>query len=106
VGLVADGKQDPIESLWQLEVDLEPFNSHFPKMTRPLSIGDGVKFLNRQEAAVCMERLCLLRCILKYELICWFSSCSLLDHFRHVRTCQNLFFRCIDMRLAHDAASF
>ncbi|EIE18920.1 sucrose synthase [Coccomyxa subellipsoidea C-169] len=30
-----------------LEIDLEPFNSHFPKLTRPNSIGEGVKFLNR-----------------------------------------------------------
>ncbi len=37
-----------MESLLQLEVDLEPFNAHFPHMTRPSSIGDGVKYLNRQ----------------------------------------------------------
>lgn len=43
----ADGKRDPTEAFWQLEIDLEPFNSHFPKMTRPSSIGEGVKFLNR-----------------------------------------------------------
>ena len=28
-------------------MDLEPFNSSFPHMTRPSSIGDGVRFLNR-----------------------------------------------------------
>ena len=43
----ADGKRDPTEEFWQLEIDLEPFNSHFPKLTRPSSIGEGVKFLNR-----------------------------------------------------------
>lgn len=43
----ADGYADPMESLWTLEMDLEPFNSHFPLMTRPSSIGDGVRFLNR-----------------------------------------------------------
>jgi sucrose synthase len=32
---------------WTLEIDLEPFNMHFPKMTRPSSIGQGVTFLNR-----------------------------------------------------------
>jgi sucrose synthase len=30
-----------------LELDFEPFNSHFPRMTRPSSIGHGVQFLNR-----------------------------------------------------------
>ncbi len=45
--LGADGKRDPTEAFWQLEIDLEPFNSHFPKLTRPNSIGEGVKFLNR-----------------------------------------------------------
>lgn len=42
-----DGYKDVLESLWTLEMDLEPFNSHFPIMTRPSSIGDGVRFLNR-----------------------------------------------------------
>ncbi|BDA49039.1 Sucrose synthase 2 [Coccomyxa sp. Obi] len=44
---LAKGKRDPSEAFWQLEIDLEPFNSRFPKMTRPSSIGEGVKFLNR-----------------------------------------------------------
>ena len=30
-----------------LELDFEPFNAQFPKMTRPSSIGHGVQFLNR-----------------------------------------------------------
>lgn len=30
-----------------LELDFEPFNAGFPKMTRPKSIGNGVQFLNR-----------------------------------------------------------
>ncbi|KAG0601391.1 hypothetical protein M758_11G106700 [Ceratodon purpureus] len=30
-----------------LELDFEPFNAHFPQMTRPSSIGHGVQFLNR-----------------------------------------------------------
>ncbi|XP_024518061.1 sucrose synthase 2-like [Selaginella moellendorffii] len=30
-----------------LELDFEPFNAHFPKLTRPKSIGNGVQFLNR-----------------------------------------------------------
>jgi len=30
-----------------LELDFEPFNAHFPHMTRPSSIGHGVQFLNR-----------------------------------------------------------
>lgn len=30
-----------------LELDLEPFNAGFPRMTRPSSIGNGVQFLNR-----------------------------------------------------------
>jgi sucrose synthase len=30
-----------------LELDFEPFNAHFPRMTRPSSIGHGVQFLNR-----------------------------------------------------------
>ena len=42
------GKQlDARDRLWTLEVDLEPFDSMFPHMTRPSSIGDGVRFLNR-----------------------------------------------------------
>ena len=42
------GKQlDARDRLWTLEVDLEPFDSSFPHMTRPSSIGDGVRFLNR-----------------------------------------------------------
>ena len=31
-------------------MDLEPFNRHFPMMSRPSYIGDGVRFLNRQAA--------------------------------------------------------
>ncbi|KAK9843685.1 hypothetical protein WJX81_002259 [Elliptochloris bilobata] len=47
-GLTEAGKQlDARERLWTLEVDLEPFNSSFPHMSRPSSIGDGVRFLNR-----------------------------------------------------------
>ncbi|CAK9274114.1 unnamed protein product [Sphagnum jensenii] len=30
-----------------LELDFEPFNADFPRMTRPKSIGNGVQFLNR-----------------------------------------------------------
>ncbi|XP_024385951.1 sucrose synthase 2 [Physcomitrium patens] len=30
-----------------LELDMAPFNSNFPRMTRPSSIGHGVEFLNR-----------------------------------------------------------
>ncbi|XP_024356635.1 sucrose synthase 3 [Physcomitrium patens] len=33
--------------LYVLELDFEPFNAHFPRMTRPSSIGHGVQFLNR-----------------------------------------------------------
>jgi sucrose synthase len=42
-----DGHHSPTESLLTLEMDLEPFNAHFPMMTRPSWIGDGVRFLNR-----------------------------------------------------------
>lgn len=30
-----------------LELDLEPFNAEFPRLTRPESVGNGVQFLNR-----------------------------------------------------------
>eukprot|EP01018_Ginkgo_biloba_P031503 Gb_22873 [translate_table: standard] len=32
---------------YALELDFEPFNASFPRMTRPSSIGNGVHFLNR-----------------------------------------------------------
>ena len=38
---------DENERYWAVELDLEPFKAHFPVMTRPSSIGDGVRFLNR-----------------------------------------------------------
>lgn len=38
---------DANEAYWAVELDLEPFKAHFPMMTRPSSIGDGVRFLNR-----------------------------------------------------------
>ena len=38
---------DAKEAYWAVELDLEPFKAHFPMMTRPSSIGDGVRFLNR-----------------------------------------------------------
>ena len=38
---------DENERYWAVELDLEPFKAHFPLMTRPSSIGDGVRFLNR-----------------------------------------------------------
>lgn len=40
--------KDENEAYWAVELDLEPFKSHFPMMTRPTSIGDGVRFLNRR----------------------------------------------------------
>lgn len=33
---------------WSLEIDLGPFERHFPKMTQSRSIGRGVEFLNRR----------------------------------------------------------
>jgi len=46
------GKQlDVRDRLWTLEVDLEPFDSSFPHMSCPTSIGDGVRFLNRRARA-------------------------------------------------------
>eukprot|EP00249_Psilotum_nudum_P036840 c8859_g1_i1 orf=571-3075(-) len=41
--LVNGGDNDP----YVLELDLEPFNASFPRLTRPSSIGNGVQFLNR-----------------------------------------------------------
>lgn len=35
------------ESLQVLELDFEPFNASFPRLTMPSSIGNGVQFLNR-----------------------------------------------------------
>eukprot|EP00249_Psilotum_nudum_P011402 c23151_g1_i1 orf=1-1443(-) len=35
------------EDHYVLELDLEPFNASFPRLTRPSSIGNGVQFLNR-----------------------------------------------------------
>eukprot|EP00884_Botryococcus_braunii_P012793 jgi/Botrbrau1/21514/Bobra.174_2s0018.2 len=42
-----NGHKSRTDEIWTLEVDLEPFNSSFPHMSLPSSIGDGVKFLNR-----------------------------------------------------------
>ena len=42
---------DAAEAYWGVELDLEPFKAHFPMMTRPSSIGDGVRFLNRHCSA-------------------------------------------------------
>lgn len=36
-----------IKSSYVLELDFEPFNSSFPKLTQPRSIGNGVQFLNK-----------------------------------------------------------
>lgn len=41
--LVSDRCKDP----YVLELDFEPFNASFPRLTRPMSIGNGVQFLNR-----------------------------------------------------------
>ncbi|KAK9808274.1 hypothetical protein WJX73_006327 [Symbiochloris irregularis] len=42
-----DGKdEDELNALWTLEFDVSPFNSRIPRMSRPGSIGQGVKFLN------------------------------------------------------------
>jgi Sucrose synthase len=46
-GQHADGRKSRTDEIWTLEVDLEPFNSGFPQMSLPSSIGDGVRFLNR-----------------------------------------------------------
>lgn len=32
---------------YALEFDMGPFNAHFPSMSRPSSIGEGVSYLNR-----------------------------------------------------------
>ena len=52
-----------LESLWTLEMDLEPFNSHFPIMTRPSSIGDGVRFLNRRAHLAGLCNVICVRCM-------------------------------------------
>ncbi|KAK9812714.1 hypothetical protein WJX72_002537 [[Myrmecia] bisecta] len=41
------GMSGSIDQLATLEIDLEPFNDAFPRMSRPSSIGQGVTFLNR-----------------------------------------------------------
>ncbi|KAH7284986.1 hypothetical protein KP509_33G005600 [Ceratopteris richardii] len=41
--LVEEKPADP----YVLELDFEPFNASFPRLTRPSSIGNGVQFLNR-----------------------------------------------------------
>ena len=41
---VSKGTKDLLTTL---EIDLKPFLSSFPSMTRPSSIGEGVRFLNR-----------------------------------------------------------
>lgn len=43
----ADGTNDENDAIWTLEFDLDPFNRAIPRMSRPSSIGEGVKFLNR-----------------------------------------------------------
>jgi len=47
VVLAADAPVDDSQAYWAVELDLEPFKAHFPMMSRPSSIGDGVRFLNR-----------------------------------------------------------
>ena len=42
-----DGDGDARAAMWTLEFDIDPFNRSIPRMSRPSSIGDGVKFLNR-----------------------------------------------------------
>ncbi|MDA3785634.1 MAG: sucrose synthase, partial [Deltaproteobacteria bacterium] len=42
-GLITSNSDEPI-----LEIDLTPFERHFPKMTQTRSIGHGVEFLNRR----------------------------------------------------------
>ncbi|CAM6124536.1 unnamed protein product [Calypogeia fissa] len=42
-GLQTNGAKD----YFVLELDLEPFNAEFPRLTRPESVGNGVQFLNR-----------------------------------------------------------
>ncbi|GBG70160.1 hypothetical protein CBR_g6291 [Chara braunii] len=44
----ADDEAPPICSDFAtLEIDMEPFNASFPRLTRPSSIGDGVSYLNK-----------------------------------------------------------
>ena len=43
----ADGDLDSNDHIWTLEFDIDPFNHSIPRMSRPSSIGEGVKFLNR-----------------------------------------------------------
>lgn len=43
----ADGHKSRTDEIFTLEVDLEPFNASFPHLSLSSSIGDGVKFLNR-----------------------------------------------------------
>lgn len=38
---------DGLDIMATLELDLQPFNTQFPVMSRPKSIGNGVSFLNR-----------------------------------------------------------
>ena len=45
--MAADGHMNDLDMMTTLELDLQPFNTHFPLMSRPKSIGNGVSFLNR-----------------------------------------------------------
>ncbi|KAK9868248.1 hypothetical protein WJX84_008916, partial [Apatococcus fuscideae] len=46
-GLV-EGPRDVVDIMSTLELDLSPFSTHLPRLTRPKSIGNGVAFLKRQ----------------------------------------------------------
>ncbi len=51
---VADGgAADP----WPLEIDLAPFNRHFPRLKEARSIGRGVEFLNRRLSSQLFQNL-------------------------------------------------
>ncbi|KAI3668293.1 hypothetical protein L6452_43370 [Arctium lappa] len=56
---LVDGRRSP----FVLELDLEPFNATFPRMSRSSSIGNGVQFLNRHLSSImfrnkdCMQPL-------------------------------------------------
>ena len=66
---------DENERYWAVELDLEPFKAHFPVMTRPSSIGDGVRFLNRCRT-LSHHPQTIPHCSWSGKPVCFSVSCS------------------------------
>jgi len=87
VVLATDTPVDDSQAYWAVELDLEPFKAHFPMMSRPSSIGDGVRFLNRHASSCHCKRLnTFLSISTSYQAL---FNCPTCWWFWHSNRCQS-----------------